>query len=259
MKHVYGPIASRRLGKSLGVALIEPKCCPLDCIYCEAGATTDLTLERREYVGSEEIKAELDAALAASPELDFITFSGAGEPTLNSKIGETVRYIKSKYPQYKLCLLTNACTFGDVSLYRELEKVDLIIPSLDASCEEEFQAVNRPVKDLPFSVFLHNLQAFCAQNKSQKILELFIAPGINDSPESVKRFAEIIRTLQVDKVQLNTLDRPGVVDYLRPVGREKLQEFIDALEPFIPVEAVGPHQYRTPGTITSAEYFRRGK
>lgn len=256
MRYVYGPIASRRLGRSLGVSLIESKTCPLDCLYCEAGPTTLHTLERKEYVKLEDVLQELDQVLSTRPELDFITFSGPGEPTLNSRFGEAAEYIKKNHPRYRLCLLTNGCLFDAPGMLDELRYLDLIIPSLDGSDEEEFAKLNQPVAELGFERFLNGMRNFCEKSTAHKVLELFIAPGINDSAESIKRFAEIIATLKVDKVQLNSLDRPGIVDYLKPVEREKLNEFIHAIEPIVPVEAVGRHQYRTPGTITSAEYFK---
>ena len=97
-KYVFGPVASRRLGVSLGVDLVRPKTCSLDCIYCEAKATTELTLERREYVPGDEVIAELDAVLKPHPELDYITFSGSGEPTLNSGIGRDAEFLIRAYP-----------------------------------------------------------------------------------------------------------------------------------------------------------------
>lgn len=257
MKYIYGPVASRRLGRSLGVSLVERKTCSLDCLYCEAGATTNLTCQRREYVDPELVIAELTAALADAPELDFITFSGYGEPTLNSAIGRIIDFIKSQYPQYRLCLLTNAVAFADRSLWPELDKVDLIVPSLDASNEVEFATLNRPAPEIKFAKFLTDLRAFCEYNKSYKMLEIFIAPGINDSDDSIRRFASIVKALKVDKVQLNTLDRPGCLDDLQPCDEATMQRFVDALEKIVPVETVGANAYHTPGAITPAEFFRK--
>ena len=244
-KYVFGPVASRRLGVSLGVDLVRPKTCSLDCIYCEAKATTELTLERREYVPVDEVIAELDAVLKPHPELDYITFSGSGEPTLNSGIGRVAEFLKRAYPQYKLCLLTNGFCLGDPSLRREIAGIDRIVPSLDASNSEEFRIINRPAPGLKFDRFIYDLTDFCRCSKQEIFLELFIVPGVNDSDESISRFVEIIRPMQVDLVQLNTLDRPGVVDWIRPSEPSNTRRFIAALEPFVAVEAVGPFRYRS--------------
>ena len=101
-KHLFGPVPSRRLGTSLGVDLVPFKTCTLDCIYCECGKTTSLTLDRQEYVSTEEVKNELSDFLKSSPEIDYITFSGSGEPTLAVNIGEIVSFIKNNFPQYNL-------------------------------------------------------------------------------------------------------------------------------------------------------------
>ncbi len=258
-KYVFGPVASRRLGISLGVDLVRPKICSLDCIYCEAKATTDLTIERKEYVPISAVIAELDAVLKEKPEIDWITFSGSGEPTLNSGLGEVVDFLKKNYPEYHICLLTNGFLLGDPSLDREIEQIDRIVPSLDASNCEEFQVINRPAAGLEFEPFLERMTEFCRTAKQEIFLELFIVPGVNDSAESIARFVEIIRPMNVDLVQLNTLDRPGIMDWLRPSEPENTRRFIAALEPFVPVEAVGPFRYRSrcikhdPSLLTGAE------
>lgn len=242
---VFGPVASRRLGVSLGVDLVRPKCCSLNCVYCEAGETTDLTCRRREYVDPDQVIRELDDVLKGAPHLDFITFSGAGEPTLNSGLGRITRHLKTHYPQYPICLLTNATLFNDPAVLKELAGIDLVVPSLDASDEAEYQAVNRPAPGLTFAGLLDGLRQFCATTSAKVYLELFIVPGVNDSDASIERFAELVRTLKVDKVQLNTLDRPGCVDWIRPSSAANTRRFIEKLEPFVPVEAVGPYRYKS--------------
>lgn len=244
-QYVFGPVASRRLGISLGVDLVRPKTCSLNCIYCEAKETTDLTLERKEYVPVDDVIAELDDVLRSKPQLDFITFSGSGEPTLNSGIGRVVTYLKEKHPEYKICLLTNGFALGDPQLRKEIEPVDLVVPSLDASNAEEFERINRPHPDLKFDGFIRDLTDFCRKTKNEIHLELFIVPGVNDSDESIARFVELIRPMEVALVQLNTLDRPGAVDWIHPSTAGNTRRFIAALEPFVSVEAVGPFRYRT--------------
>ena len=157
-KFVFGPILSRRLGRSLGVDLVTHKTCPLDCIYCEAKATTNLTMERKEYVPVDEVLAELKETLDEIEAPDYVTFSGAGEPTLNSGIGKVIDFIKSvrsewfkivwpnretvvhttimilvfsglaalfffiidSYPECKVCLLTNGLLLSDEKLQQEV-------------------------------------------------------------------------------------------------------------------------------------------
>ena len=243
--HVFGPVASRRLGVSLGVDLVPQKTCSLDCVYCEARRTTLLTTERKEYVPIDEVLRKLDEVLESGPELDFITFSGAGEPTLNSGIGRVVTFLKEHYPQYPLCLLTNGCTLGDETLRREIARVDRVVPSLDASNAEEFRLINRPAPELDFDRVLSDLIDYTHHTESDLYLELFILPGINDSDASIARFAEILSKMKLSMVQLNTLDRPGTESWVKPSGAENTRRFLRAFEGIVPVEAVGPFRCRS--------------
>ena len=131
---VFGPIASRRLGRSLGIDPVMRNICCQDCIYCEAGRTEILTMKREEFIPASQIIEELDKVLQTTDALDYITFSGAGEPTLSTAIGPVVSFIKEKYPQHPVCLLTNGMLLHDRQLRQEIARVDLVIPSLDGSC-----------------------------------------------------------------------------------------------------------------------------
>jgi wyosine [tRNA(Phe)-imidazoG37] synthetase (radical SAM superfamily) len=188
---------------------------------------------------------QLDEFLKTDPEIDFITFSGAGEPTLNSGIGKVVDFVKDNYPQYKICLLTNATLLGNADVLKEISRIDLAVPSLDASNQEEFDKINRPVPGVGFDSYISSLIAYCNNTRSEIWLELFIVPGVNDSDESIARFTDIVKQIKPAKVQLNTLDRPGCVDWIKPSAPENTMRFVKALEPFVPVEAVGPFKYKS--------------
>lgn len=244
-KYLFGPVASRRLGISLGVDLVPPKTCSLNCVYCESGITTEFTAERSEFVPTDDVIRELNEFLSIRPQLDYITFSGAGEPTLHSGLGKIVSYLKANHPQYKLCLLTNATLFNDPALRREIKEIDLICPSLDASNQTEFDLINRPVKGIDHAALVSGLSEMSRETEAEYNLELFIVPGGNDSDESIRRFVGIIREIMPDLVQLNTLDRPGCVDWIKPAPEETVMRFADALKPVVPVEAIGPYKYRS--------------
>ena len=244
-KHLFGPVASRRLGVSLGVDLVTSKICSHDCPYCEAGWTTHLTLERGNYVDVEEVKRELAELLGTRPHIDCITFSGAGEPTLNIGIGEVVNFVKDVFPEYRLCLLTNGSLLGDEAVRRDIARVDLVVPNLDASNESEFAIINRPAPGLNFSTFVEGLVGFTNAFEGEIFLEMFIAPGVNDSDASIERFAEIVKRMRVDKIQLNTLDRPGCDTTIQAAPPATVKRFVRVLEPLAPVEAVGSFRYKS--------------
>ena len=236
---VFGPVKSRRLGRSLGIDPIMHNICCQDCIYCEAGKTEVLTTKRDEYVPLDSIIAELDKVLKDSPELDYITFSGLGEPTLNLKIGDVIRYLKKNHPQYPVCVLTNGMLLGDPQVQQDVADADLVIPSLDASSAEEFARINRPGNEMDFDTFISGLAQFTHIFNGKIWLELFIVPGINDSDESIARFAEIIRTMRLDKIQLNALDRPGTENNIVISSSENAARFSAVLSAFAQVEFVG--------------------
>ena len=236
---VFGPVNSRRLGRSLGIDPIMRNICCQDCIYCEAGKTEILTTKRDEYVAPDDIISALEEVLKDAPELDYITFSGLGEPTLNSKIGDVIRYLKKNYPQYPVCVLTNGMLLGDPQVQQDIAEADLVIPSLDGSNAEEFSLVNRPGNEIDFDTFIAGLTQFTHIFKGKIYLELFIVPGLNDSDDSIARFAEIIRTMRLDKIQLNALDRPGTENNIVISSAENAARFSSVLGAFAQVEFVG--------------------
>jgi len=210
-RYIFGPVLSRRLGLSLGVDLVEPKTCSLNCIYCECGATNRLTIERKEYVPADAVIEELRDFLSKGEDLDYVTFSGSGEPTLNTGIGKIIRFLKSEFPRYKVAILTNGTLFSDESLVADVLDADLIIPSLDAVSEEVFKRLNRPHRDLKIESIVGGLKNLRKRYSGQIFLEIFIVPGLNDTDEEIDKLADIAREIKPDKIQLNSLDRPPAV------------------------------------------------
>jgi wyosine [tRNA(Phe)-imidazoG37] synthetase (radical SAM superfamily) len=210
-RYIFGPVLSRRLGLSLGVDLVEPKTCSLNCIYCECGATNRLTIERKEYVPADAVIEELRDFLSKGEDLDYVTFSGSGEPTLNTGIGKIIRFLKSEFPRYKVAILTNGTLFSDESLVADVLDADLIIPSLDAVSEEVFKRLNRPHRDLKIESIVEGLKNLRKRYSGQIFLEIFIVPGLNDTDEEIDKLADIAREIKPDKIQLNSLDRPPAV------------------------------------------------
>lgn len=223
-RYIFGPVASRRLGISLGVDLVPSKTCTLDCIYCESGQTTCKTLKRDEYVPIQRVKDELNDFLSNKPRLDFITFSGSGEPTLNIGIQEIIDFLKSNYPQYKVALLTNGTLFHNTAVRNNILKADLVKASFDAGSEKLFFDINRPHKDLNFSEIVNGLVAFRKRYHKQYVIEVFFIPKFNDFSGSLKQIKQILGKINPDQVQLNTLDRPGAISNIGPVDPNFLKK-----------------------------------
>jgi len=242
-KHIFGPVPSRRLGISLGVDLVPHKVCTLNCVYCECGATTKLTHERGEYVPFEEVKSELEDYFGKNPDPEYITFSGAGEPTLNSRIGEVLAFIREVKPGVRTALITNGTLFSDPGVRTEIRDVDLVLPSLDAATDDAFRKINRPRKELSVEAYIGGLAAFRNEFSGEIWLEILVLPGFNDDPENVRALGEAVARIRPDRLQLNTLDRPGVLSDLRAASHEEL-EAISATIGFGDTELVVPVKKR---------------
>ena len=226
-KYLFGPVPSRRLGMSLGVDLVPKKVCSLNCVYCEVGKTTKLTTERREYIPYKKIINELNDYFASSPAPDYITFSGYGEPTLNSAMGDIIKFIKEKKPEIPIAVLTNGTLFSLPEVRKELLKADLVLPSLDAATRITFKKINIPASGIDVNRHIQGLIDFRRIFRGKIWLEIFILPGFNDSASELDELKKAILKIAPDKIQLNTLDRPGRVKKLRGATKEELQNIID--------------------------------
>ena len=224
-KHVFGPVPSRRLGISLGVDLVVSKSCNLNCIFCECGATKKIQLERQRFKDMNEILEEISTVLK-DIKPDYITFSGSGEPTLSLDLGNISKAIKEdlKY-EGKICLITNSLLLADENLMKELEYIDLIVPTLNTLTQDIFEKIVRP--DYRTSVE-EIRKGFINLNKSNykgKIwIEIFILENINDSDKNFVDIANFLKSenIRYDKIQLNTIDRVGAERDLKAISFEKI-------------------------------------
>ncbi|MFP4160916.1 MAG: radical SAM protein [Ectothiorhodospira sp.] len=222
-KHLFGPVPSRRLGMSLGVDLVPAKVCSYNCVYCECGRTTTPTARRDEYVPVDEVLAELGRFLEENPAPDYITLSGSGEPTLNIRLGEVIDFIKSRSRDIPVAVLTNGSLLSDPQVRRELLPADLVLPSLDAASEATFRRMDRPVHAVRLADCIQGLVDFRGEFAGRIWLEVLILAGYNDNPEDLRLLREALVRIAPDRIQLNTLDRPGVLADLRAVSPETLE------------------------------------
>ena len=212
---------------SLGVDLIPHKVCTYNCVYCECGATTDHTATRREYVPVDEVMRELRDFMEKNPRPDYITFSGAGEPTLNIRFGEVLEFIKTHWPEVPVAVLTNGSLFFNEQVRRELLHADIILPSLDSALERSFRKIDRPVNEIILKEIISGLEQFRQEYHGQIWLEVFILPGYNDDEENLYALKLAFERIRPDRIQLNTLDRPGTKKGLSPAKMVELQAIAD--------------------------------
>ncbi|MDZ7620598.1 MAG: radical SAM protein [Patescibacteria group bacterium] len=220
-EYIFGPVPSRRLGRSLGVDLVPFKTCPYDCVYCQLGRTPCTTTERKEWVPLEGVLASLAPKLATKP--DYITLSGSGEPTLYSRLDELIARIKA-ITDVPVAVLTNGALFGDKELRRQLMEADLVVPSLDAGDEAMFRAINRPHRSISFEAMLGGLIDFRAEFSGAYWLEVLVVGGYTSSPGELAKVAECARRIHPDRVQLNTVTRPPAEECVVGVSSRCLAE-----------------------------------
>lgn len=243
-KYLYGPVPSRRLGRSLGVDLVPHKICTYDCIYCQLGKTTNQTIERRDYVPVQAVLSELKEKLSAGIVCDYISIAGSGEPTLHASIGEIICKIK-QITTIPVTVLTNGSLLFIPEVRESLMNADIVIPSLDAGNDHLFQYVNRPHKDLSFEQMVQGLIDFSQQFTGRIWLEVLLVSGITGMLPEVKEIAAWTNKIRIERVQLNTVSRPAYEDFACAVNSKQMNELaglfsgtVDILENASPADKV---------------------
>jgi wyosine [tRNA(Phe)-imidazoG37] synthetase (radical SAM superfamily) len=239
---IYGPVPSRRLGRSLGLDLVPYKVCSFNCIYCQVGLTTNLTTKRAEYNPPDQIMVELTRWLAEDGDAQYITMAGSGEPSLNSGMGRIVDFLKER-TEIPLCLLTNGSLLWREDVREESMKFDLLNPSLDAATEEVFRRVNRPAKELTIERIIEGLAAAREQCPGEMWLEVMLVQGINDHEEELAAMAEAIGIIKPARVQINTVVRPSAAGEADALAAEALAHAKELLGPTAEIIAPLPADY----------------
>ncbi|MBN2022221.1 MAG: radical SAM protein [Pirellulales bacterium] len=234
--HIFGPVPSRRLGRSLGIDMVPFKTCTYDCVYCQLGHTTCKTTDRKEWTPLEGVLAELEEHLPTTA--DYVTLSGSGEPTLHSRIGEAIDRIKGM-TDVPVAVLTNGSLLWQAELRRELAGADLVIPSLDAGSPSTFEQVNCPHEDISFERLLDGLATFRGEFRGPYWLEVFLITGVTTSNAEVERLVRCVDRIGPDRVQLNTVTRPPAELGLAPVSRDLLDRLAGRFHP--PAEVIAAH------------------
>jgi wyosine [tRNA(Phe)-imidazoG37] synthetase (radical SAM superfamily) len=228
LSHVYGPVPSRRLGYSLGIDILPFKTCSFDCIYCQLGRTPRRAVRRAKYFASQDILAQIKKALASGRKIDYITFSGSGEPTLNRDIGKLIREIK-RMTKIPVAVLTNSSMLFRKSVRQALLAADLVVPSLDAAAAAAFRKVNRPDPSFRLANIIKGLGKFRREFRGQIWLEVMLVKGVNDSPADLQALKKAVAKIKPDRVQLNTVARPPAEKWALPLSRKELDDVRDQL------------------------------
>jgi wyosine [tRNA(Phe)-imidazoG37] synthetase (radical SAM superfamily) len=227
-QRIFGPVPSRRLGNSLGIDVIPLKTCTFDCVYCECGATTDKTCERREFHPVREVLAELEAHLARmESKPDVVTLSGSGEPTLYRPLDELIDGMK-RLSGLPVAVITNSSLLWMPEVRDELSRADIVLPSLDAAVEDAFRRINRPHPLCALPRIIEGLETFLGRYRGTVLFEILLIEGYNTAADNLEALRRAVGRMRVDRVQLNTAVRPGTDPRIEPLeesSMEKIRNF----------------------------------
>ena len=229
-RYLFGPVRSRRMGRSLGIDLVPSKTCTYDCPYCQAGRTSLRTIERRPYVPTVEVLAEFDRWLATGEQADYITLSGSGEPTLHSEFGEILAGIAARTP-IRRALLSNGSLFSQSAVRAAACRAHVVKSSLSAWDQASFEAAHRPHPSLTFGVFLQGLRDLRAEFAGEFWIEVFLMAGRNDALAQVARIADLANSLGANRIQLNTVVRPPADSEAQAVAASALDSLAKLFRP----------------------------
>jgi len=224
MNFIFGPVNSRRLGRSLGIDLFSSKVCNLNCIYCEVGRTLSPVSRRGAYSSTQAILEEIDE-LCADPKrlgaVDVLTVTAKGEPTLHSGLGQIVRHLKEKAKK-PVAVLTNGTTLMDEDVRQALMAADIVVPSLDAARLESFCKVDRPAEGMDLEAVISGLTFFSHAYTGKIWLEILLVQEMNDAPEDIEALIAVLRRMRLDRIQLNTVVRPPAEEFARSLSHDRL-------------------------------------
>lgn len=251
-RYLYGPVISRRLGRSLGIDLVPAKTCSFNCPFCQLGPTRITTLARRAYVPVSAVLAEFSDWVSTDGRADIITFAGSGEPTLHSGLGRILAGVKARSPA-RTALFTNGSLFHLAAVRRDACRADIVKASLSAWDQASFQRINRPDPALRFERLVRGLERFRGEFSGQLWIEVFVIPGINSGREAAGRLKAVIHRLNPDRIQLNTAVRPPAEAGVRAARQDVLGAMQAVLGPRCEVIAArnpGPRRRTLAGTGT---------
>ena len=207
-KYLFGPVASRRFGRSLGVDMVPFKTCSFNCVFCQLGRTQSITTERSEYVPTEAVLAELhDWFSDTEASADYITLAGSGEPTLHTRFGEVLAYVR-EHSHNRTALLTNGALFYVPEVRQHAGEAHVVEMSLSAWDQGSLELVNRPDKSMSFERMLGGMREFRREFKGELYVEVFVLNGINSDESDMIKLSELVNGIGPDAVHLNTVVRP---------------------------------------------------
>ena len=226
MKYIFGPVASRRFGMSLGIDLSpDKKRCNFDCIYCELEPAKPVDV----YDNPPNVDEIFDEVRKAVNEFDFevLTITSNGEPTLYPYLNELIDKLKTL--NKKLLILSNSSTIDKKEIQNALKKLDIVKLSLDSADEKTFKKIDRPHKNIKLQNIINGITEFRQIYKGELIIEILVVKGINDKEEEFVKLNEVLNKINPDRVDISTIDRPPAYK-VEGVSVERLFELAEHIK-----------------------------
>ncbi|MFW9924156.1 MAG: radical SAM protein [Candidatus Thorarchaeota archaeon] len=227
--YIFGPVPSRRLGRSLGVSPIPTKTCNYSCVYCQIGRTTHFTNTREDFFPKEAILQEISTFLQSNEEFDYITFVGEGEPTLCESLGWLIKETK-KLTVKPIAVITNGALLYDKEVREELLQADVILPTLDATTQTLFKKINRPIKGLEIETIIDGMKTFRTKYKGQIWMEVMLVEGYNEDPEIIAQIKQVLQEIDCDRVYVNVPIRPPAEKWVKIPPNERIIKICSDLQ-----------------------------
>ena len=239
MELVFGPVPSRRLGRSLGINNIPPpKRCSYSCIYCQLGRTEELTIERRRFHDPGSIAEAVSSKVSeVGDRIDYITFVPDGEPTLDELLGEEVKLIR-EVADKPLAILTNSSLIFRSDVRADLLGFDLVSLKVDAASEKVWRKVNRPHPSLSLAEILKGVKVFARDFSGKLIVETMLIDGVNAASSELDSIASFLGEVEPSKAYLAIPTRPPAESWVKPASEEKLVESYEIFREHIGAERV---------------------
>ena len=229
-EYLFGPVPSRRLGRSLGVDLIPFKTCTMNCTYCQLGETTCAVSERGDYVPMQDVLEELDRWTMTGGGADHITLAGSGEPTLHTHFSDVFKWVKEKTSIHSV-LLTNGTLLHDPKVRAGAVLADKVKVTLSAWDEASFQQIHRPAQGVTFDLLISGERVFREEYSGELSVEVFIVDGVNSQVGNVQKIVEVVESINPDRIDINTAVRPPAVKGIRPATEDRLLALAELFGP----------------------------
>lgn len=217
----FGPVPSRRLGLSLGVNVVPRKICSYNCVYCQLGRTTRLTVERKEYTETDALVSAVKDKLRQSPETEYVTVIGDGEPTLASNLADVLEAVSSEW-NGRSALLTNGSLLWDPEVSEAAGMFDVVMPTLSAGDSRVFRKLHRPHGSLSFERCVQGLRDFVDGHGEKTWVEVMLVRGLNDDRESLTKIGKMIDDMRPAEVHITAPLRPPSMRSIHPPTRSSI-------------------------------------